>query len=405
MRAKSFVKRPLVVAITLALCSSGSAIAAQAEDNSANGEPLPIIATDSDNILGQYAGGKAQANSKNPNAISIVNGNTYVSINSKVSFDKDKGYFEGLTKGVSGGGLASSVMGTNALSQVNGNAEITIHNGFIANECANLDVFTKEESDENPDETLNFYKYLPMGVLGGGAAFALDGNGDISTSSNQNSIANATIRDTKISLTGTTSGFGVVGGGFAQAQYSDAQPSSLDLFAEADSETEADNNKALTRIEAESIVGNITINVDLANTPDAKTIESLKDAQSSSAFIDKNVVFYVVGGGVASASGGDENVSVKATVSNTNSTLNYRRGYIVGSFGGGVAHSAILGEALAQTSGNIVTNIYKDATVVGAYGGGLAVHDCLNLAGAQGWAHVVAQNTTMNIDGTADIDQ
>ena len=38
MRAKSFVKRPLVVAITLALCSSGSAIAAQAEDNSANNQ-------------------------------------------------------------------------------------------------------------------------------------------------------------------------------------------------------------------------------------------------------------------------------------------------------------------------------------------------------------------------------
>ena len=379
MRAKSFVKRPLVVAITLALCSSGSAIAAQAEDNSANGEPLPIIATDSDNIFGQYAGGKAQANSKNPNAISIVNGNTYVSINSKVSLDEE-GYFEGVTLGVSGGGLASSVMGTNALSQVNGNAEITIHNGFIMDDGV----------------------ILPMGVLGGGAALALDEDeyGDVSTSSNRNSIANATIRDTKISLTGTTSGFGVVGGGFARAQYSDAQPSSLDLFAEADSETEEDNNETLTRIEATSEVGNITINVDLANTPNAETIESMKNAHSLSDFVDKNAVFYVVGGGVASASGGDENVSVKATVSNTNSTLNYRRGYIVGSFGGGVAHSEILGEALAQTSGNIVTNIYKDATVVGAYGGGLAFYDRANWVGSQGWAHVVAQNTTMNIDGT-----
>ena len=263
MRAKSFVKRPLVVAITLALCSSGSAIAALAEDNSANNqipvEPSPIIATDSDNIFGQYAGGKAQANSKNPKAISIVNGNTYVSINSKVSLDEE-GYFEGVTLGVSGGGLASSVMGTNALSQVNGNAEITIHNGFIANWGANLDVFMKEESDENPDEDPDerefFSEYLAMsmGVLGGGAAFALDEDehGYVSTSSKQDSIAKASIRDTKISLTGTTSGFGVVGGGFARAQYSDAQESSLDLFAEADSETEADNNKGSSVLVLES---------------------------------------------------------------------------------------------------------------------------------------------------------
>ena len=339
--------------------------------------------TGSANILAEYAGGKAEANLYNHNVKRIVNGNTYVSIDSKAKLDYQNGIAEGVTAGVSGGGLASSVMGTNALSQVNGNAEISIHNGFIM--------------------LMDSVETFPMGVLGGGAALALgeDEYGYVSTSSKQDSIAEATIRDTKISLTGTTSGFGVVGGGFAKAQYYNAQPSSLDLFAEADSETEEDNNKTLTRIEAESVVGNITINVDLANTPDIDTIKGQKEALTLSDFVDKNAVFYVVGGGVASAEGdeNDENVSVKATVSNTNSTLNYRRGYIMGSFGG-VAHSSYLGEALAQTSGNIVTNIYKDATVVGAYGGGLAFYDQGNQDEAQGWAHVVAQNTTMNIDGT-----
>lgn len=366
------------------------------------------------NVAGSVTGGAALG--VGGIATSTVEGNTTLNIASVV-YDKE---LEGLTVGVAGGGAAISTIGGSATSEVTGSTTVNANNA------------------------------LSVGLVGGGVAAAVDGTQigglikgnpigndegrsdfDVNASSASATVtiknvydggtANAKTGDTNISLTGTTTGIGVIGSGVAAATHS-----YTNRFGIAD-EKGTPIGSSVANVES----GKTTISVNLEKEGagfDPKLTEGLKNLvgnlnpkeenfigslqTSVGQLQDQSTVIALTGGGLAIAQDGDEvstseqvaekTASSKASVTNEGADIDLASGYVVGAFGGGVAVAQNRGEALAETTGDINITVGENMEAVGLFGNGAAYFTGKALAGTrdlQGKAVVTAQNTTINVTG------
>lgn len=381
------------------------------------------------NIAGYLNGGAAVA--IGGKAESIVNGNSNVNINANV----DGQNLEGLSVGVAGGGLAVSTLGSTAKSTVNGNTTINVNNGLTAgligggmagsvdatwvgskvvgDQIGNNGNFT-DITDEQLEKLLGMNGGIPDSTI------TLHGVYDGGT-------ATATTKDTNINLTGTTTAIGVIGGGVAGAVH--------DFVARGDEHGQRPDGVNQGQILGQSNanvqtgVTHIDVNVQsktgedltpadkgelisglkgIAQALTAKDkIEALKDATTK--LQDKGAVIGVIGGGVAVGYSGNnaglaENTELSkganATAINEGAEINLNNGYVVGTFGGGVALSNRTAHSTVETTGDININV-NGAEAIGVFGNGVAgMKDGIS---GHGFAKTTAKNTNININaGSVD---
>ena len=360
-----------------------------------NGDVTTMTAEGSNANIGAFANGGA-AVALGGQAESYVNGNSTLIIDSNVNVS---GNVDGITAGISGGGMAVSTIGGTAISEVGGNANIGINNG------------------------------LAVGVIGGGIA----GSGDITgaaeaikggqlgndngvmdatgaqleellgttlpdnmtitiTNAIQGGEATATVKgDTNIELTGNTTAIGVIGGGVAAASHTYT-------WKNDGTNTEAglgqdDVNKAFGSSKATADSGKATIVVDLESAdPDnvaaniggalSGIIGAVKDGDLSKinaeGVVGQGAVVGVFGGGMAFGQGSlrstidnaEEGAYVVATNDGADIILN--KGYAAGVFGGGAAGTLNNAQAVTDT-GAVNTFVGSGMKAVGLFGGGFAV--------------------------------
>lgn len=360
-----------------------------------NGDVTTMTAEGSNANIGAFANGGA-AVALGGQAESYVNGNSTFIIDSNVNVS---GNVDGITAGISGGGMAVSTIGGTAISEVGGNANIGINNG------------------------------LAVGVIGGGIA----GSGDITgaaeaikggqlgndngvmdatgaqleellgttlpdnmtitiTNAIQGGEATATVKgDTNIELTGNTTAIGVIGGGVAAASHTYT-------WKNDGTNTEAglgqdDVNKAFGSSKATADSGKATIVVDLESAdPDnvaaniggalSGIIGAVKDGDLSKinaeGVVGQGAVVGVFGGGMAFGQGSlrstidnaEEGAYVVATNDGADIILN--KGYAAGVFGGGAAGTLNNAQAVTDT-GAVNTFVGSGMKAVGLFGGGFAV--------------------------------
>ncbi|PWM79706.1 MAG: hypothetical protein DBY32_02265 [Phascolarctobacterium sp.] len=321
-------------------------------------------------------------------AVSTVDGNTNLTINSKVDFTN--GAIDGLTAAVTGGGLAVSTIGGTAASEVTGTTNVRVHDG------------------------------VAIGVIGGGAAAAVDATGvveailypdrqigndngtsDITVSgitvdvkdAIQGGTATATTGDTNITLTGDTTALGVVGGGITAASHTYTWKND-DTNKEAGL-TEDNINDAYGSSTATATTGKATIVVNLESEVDpGKVAGNIGGALSSvisavkggnlediklSGIAGQGGAVGVFGGGVAFGQGsmratidGEGEGAYAAATNEAGADIYLLNGYAAGVFGGGAAGT--LNNAKAETNtGAVNTYIGKDMNAVGVFGGGFAL--------------------------------
>lgn len=377
------------------------------------------------NVAGFTGGGMAMA--IGGEATSNVNGDVNININSKVDVNNK---FDGITAGIAGGGTAVTTIGGKATTTT-GNTNISINNGLSA------------------------------GIIGGGIATAIDATGvaeavidpnkqygndagyvDITAeqlginnvllkdlvikveNAVQGGAATATTKDTNISLTGDTSAVGIVGGGMAVASHTYTWKG--DKTAEGNYNVNDSFGTSIAT--ANTGKTNITINVDSSKmTGDQKSKiltalgalkgdvslenlqKTLKEIQGTGAIVG------VTGGGISIAQGssrsnmegtsgnwgeGENPQGAYATVTNKGADINLVNGYVVGTFGGGMAITDNNAKATTETTGDININVGNGTEAIGVFGNGLAYFTgsadggTKNLAGS---ANVIAQNSTINV--------
>ncbi len=386
------------------------------------------------NVAGFAGGGLAMG--MGGEAASTVNGAVNINIDSDVELmDGASGNskFDGITAGITGGGAAVTTLGGKADTQV-GTVNIKINDGLSA------------------------------GIIGGGVAAAVDatggaevimggqlGNDDGTVTIDENNLAKlgftlpkqitsvditidnavyggeatSVTGDTNITLTGTSSAAGIVGGGVAISSHTYTWKGD----GTAAEDYNVNDSFGYSKATAESGKTTITINVDSSKmTGEQKskvinTLKALKDTQDLSAvnvalkeIQDTGTVVGIVGGGVAVAQGsnrsnmegtsgnwGENGQGAYSNVTNTGADINLVNGYAVGTFGGGMAVADNNAQADAETLGDININIGNGTEAVGVFGNGLAYFTGsqqtaegknANLAGS---ANVVAQNTAINV--------
>lgn len=377
------------------------------------------------NVAGFTGGGMAMA--IGGESTSNVNGDVNININSKVNVNNK---FDGITAGIAGGGTAVTTIGGKATTTT-GNTNISINNGLSA------------------------------GIIGGGIATAIDATGvaeavidpnkqygndagyvDITAeqlginnvllkdlvikveNAVQGGAATATTKDTNISLTGDTSAVGIVGGGMAVASHTYTWKG--DKTAEGDYKVNDSFGTSIAT--ANTGKTNITINVDSSKmTGDQKSKiltalgalkgdvslenlqKTLKEIQGTGAIVG------VTGGGISIAQGssrsnmegtsgnwgeGENPQGAYATATNKGADINLVNGYVVGTFGGGMAITDNNAKATTETTGDININVGNGTEAIGVFGNGLAYFTgsadggTKNLAGS---ANVIAQNSTINV--------
>ena len=379
------------------------------------------------NIAGYLNGGAAVA--IGGKAESIVNGNSNVNINAKV----DGQNLEGLSVGVAGGGLAVSTLGSTATSTVNGDTTINVNNGLTAglvgggmagsvdatwvgskvvgDQIGNNGNFT-DITDEQLEKLLGMNSGIPDSTI------TLHGVYDGGT-------ATATTKDTNIKLTGTTTAVGVIGGGVAGAIHNfvargdehGQRPDGVNQgqilgqsnanvqtgITHIDVNVQSKTGEDLTPADKGELINGLK---GIAQALTAKDkIEALKDATTK--LQDKGAVIGVIGGGVAVGYSGNnaglaENTELSkganATATNEGAEINLNNGYVVGTFGGGVALSNRTAHSTVETTGDVTVNL-NGAEAIGVFGNGVAG---MKISG-HGFAKTTAKNTNININaGSAD---
>ena len=356
------------------------------------------------NIAGFANGGAAIA--IGGKATSIVNGTSNLSIdNSKL----DKNNIEGISLGVSGGGLALSTLGSTATSKVSGSSNIDITDGLSIGTLGG-------GIASSIDATLigDLIRKAPVGNDNGTSDTTIGGVDVVLSDVYNGGTATSYIGDTNINLNGTNTSMLTVGGGLALASHN--------YLAKGDQGYETQKGQPIGTSTAITSAGKSTINVNLTGatdktkdelmslfSPDGLNKNSLKDIVYG--FSGKSAALGVIGGGVAIASGDDELTSdtdiISSTAKSTNAgaEINLIKGYVVGSFGGGLTAALNNANASHESTGDVVTNVSKDAEVVAAFGNGLAYYLGSSNGGQNnlhGLSSVTATNTTMNIDGSVD---
>ena len=356
------------------------------------------------NVGGFFTGGAAIA--VGGNATSTLNGNATFTADSKVKTD----WMDGFTAGISGGGAAVSALDGTAASTVNGNASVAIKDGLSAGiigggaavsadatGIVGLITGTSYGNDAKAptEDNENGYKPGYVTIESGSLGITADGAGE-------GGEATAVVSgDVNVQLTGTTTAAGILGGGLAAAEHQ--------YGVKYDSETKG---QASGSSYAKTEVGGTTnILVDLTQAGKDYSADSFGEAVGADGvdlqkLAGQNVVIGLVGGSTAAAFG-DANSRAEATSSDVN--IDLRKGYVAGTFGGGIAiaaHDKVTQKAdgdsqISATSdaGNINILVEKDAKAVGLFGNGLAVgmeYDDGYHTEASGWK--VAENGKGNTE-------
>lgn len=367
------------------------------------------------NVVGFTGGGMAMG--IGGTATSNVNGNVNINIDSTdastpVEDNPNWDEINGLTAGIAGGGTAVTTIGGTAQSTVGGNTSITIKNGISA------------------------------GVLGGGVAASIAANDIIQNQSinNDGSIklfddsvtvnnfvnggtATSTTADTNISLTGKTSAAGIIGGGMAVATNSygknltvSGAESLMDETVYSTSIANATTGKTNIIVNVENGMSKDTIKAEVINAlknlksdeeNETKPIDIKNLSNALQAVKGKGVVVGVTGGGVSIAQGSNEiklgesnNSGANAISINTGTNIDLVNGYVVGTFGGGIASATNNSTATSETTGDITINVGNDTEAIGVFGNGLAYYTGSSNGGKKqldGSANVIAENSTINI--------
>lgn len=351
------------------------------------------------------------------NAVSTVNGNTVLDINSVVNID---GGLDGVTAGVAGGGLAVSTLGGHAQSDVNGTAGINITNGLAAGvvgggvavsaDTAGLlnkgnNDGTITVTDEQIEGLLNMASGIPDGTITVNKAV-------------EGGTAKANVQDTAIKLEGNTVAGGIIGGGLAVASHNYAVRENCGEAPEG-----YKVGDPLGSSYAESNIGTSNIHINLDSDTLLNGNVSLSQVKINLLQGDENtgIVAGVFGGGAAAAVG-DANSKATATADAVN--MYVENGYVAGAFGNGLALSVYdkgtdktdadsTLTAKSETTGDINITVDKAAKVVGLFGNGLAagVEATINTnntakkntaSGENPNAEVVANNINIDVLGAVD---
>lgn len=329
------------------------------------------------NVGGFFTGGAAIA--VGGNATSTLNGNATFTADSKVKTD----WMDGFTAGISGGGAAVSALDGTAASTVNGNASVAIKDGLSAGiigggaavsadatGIVGLITGTSYGNDAKAptEDNENGYKPGYVTIESGSLGITADGAGE-------GGEATAVVSgDVNVQLTGTTTAAGILGGGLAAAEHQ--------YGVKYDSERKG---QASGSSYAKTEVGGTTnILVDLTQAGKDYSADSFGEAVGADGvdlqkLAGQNVVIGLVGGSTAAAFG-DANSRAEATSSDVN--IDLRKGYVAGTFGGGIAiaaHDKVTQKAdgdsqISATSdaGNIKITVKGNAKAVGLFGNGLA---------------------------------
>lgn len=390
------------------------------------------------NVAGLMNGGAAVA--LGGDSTSIVTGDSSVTIDSKVNFTDAK---DGVTGVVTGGGVAMTTFGGTATSDVQGSTTITINNGltgFVAGGgiAAAVDATGVAEQIYKPGgnelQMGNNNGYVDItdeqleSLLG---TKIPDGTIKIDNAI-QGGTATAKTGDTNIILEGTTTAAGILGGGIAVSSHTyTVKDGSIDKTIEGYATNDAYGKSVAT---AES--GKTTINVDLDSSKldKGKLVNAMVDLKGALSELkaghefdalnkglealgkaeDQGAALGVIGGGMAIAQGSSRtNLNDKglndqgafSTATNKGAEINLVKGYVVGTLGGGVAGALNNATAKAETTGDIVINVFEGAEAIGVAGNGLAYFTGKSEGGTKhlaGTATVTAQNTAINLAGKAD---
>ncbi|MDO4920678.1 MAG: autotransporter domain-containing protein [Phascolarctobacterium sp.] len=367
-------------------------------------------------------------------ADSFVTGNTVLSVDSTVNGQN----IEGVTVGLAGGGAAITTLAGTANSEVGGTATVTINNSLSAgvigggvaaaidaSEIGNLikypDGDNRIGNDGDPDNIYSDVSIIKLNHV------------------NQGGTATANTGNTNISLTGTTTAAGVIGGGLAVATHGYVGKT-------GDIENKSVGNSIAT-VETKKNTINVALdteNLDKGNLIGAvKKFESV-DTTNSNGLITglqaiigydaktntegngaagNGAVVGVIGGGAAVAldnainpltsdaryPNADGYVGAQAKAEFGGAEINLQSGYAVGTFGGGLAAATNFANATSKTAQGIVINA-NGAEAIGVWGNGVAYFTGKENASAErnnlaGKALVEAVNTTINInDGEYGVD-
>ena len=391
------------------------------------------------NVAGLMNGGAAVA--LGGDSTSTVTGNSNIFIDSKVDFNKA---IDGVTGVITGGGVAMTTFGGTATSDVQGDANISINNGltgFVAGGgiAAAVDATGVAEQVYKPDG-----KELQLGKDNGYVDITdeqlesllgtkiPDGTIKIDNAI-QGGTATSKIGNTNITLTGTTTAAGILGGGIAVSSHTYTWKGDGTNTEEKDKYAVNDAyGKSVAT--AESGKTTITLDLDSTNLDKGKLVQAVTDLKGALSELkaghefdalnkglealkkaeDQGAAVGVIGGGMAIAQGSSRtNLNDKglndqgafSTATNKGAEINLVNGYFVGTFGGGVAGALNNATAKAETTGDIVINVFEGAEAIGVAGNGLAYFTGKSEGGTKhlaGTATVTAKNTAINLAGKAD---
>ena len=409
--------------------------------------------------VGAFANGGA-AIAIGGEANSVVNGDTNFYINGyEVNEDGSQGDGISMTKGVngvaaglSGGGVAVTTIGGTATSTVNGNTNIIVTDSIVGaviggGVAASVDATGVAEAVLFPDKQIgNNVGYSDVtdeqleALLGMGNEIP-----DATIVINnvvQGGTAKATTKDTNITLEGTSTGVGVIGGGLAAAAHTyTVRPENEGGALPDGYEVNDEYGKSVATAETGRATINVALDSSNFNRVDfMEAISGMKDAVSSIAggsefagldaakealkgAANQGAVAGVFGGGMAVSQSGNRNnlddeglndQGAFATANTAGADINLHSGYAAGVFGGGVAAAINNSHAEANMTDTVNINVYNTMneedknTVIGIFGNGLAYYtgsyktstgENANLEGA---AKVTAKDTNINVDGMVD---
>lgn len=358
------------------------------------------------NVIGWMNGGLAAGIGSK--AISAVTGNSYISI---TGGQKDDPYGKDAQDGENGPVPDLLPQVTNILDAMKGSGISAI--GVTGGGAAVTTIGGTATADVKGSTQIDVDDAAVIGVIGGGAAASVDATGVVEAlglgtagqvgnndgisdtsvagivdvtvhQSIEGGTASATTGNTNISLNGSTTAVGVLGGGAAIASHT------YEFRKGGAGESE---HKAWKNSIAETTTGKSTIVVE-TNGKDASAIgdavkniislgqnlntEGAGAAADLSGLNDKGVALGLFGGGAAFGQGSlraelSEGNGATA-VSNTNgSDILLNSGYAAGVFGGGAAVTLNLARAEANMTDDINIATADGMKTIGIFGGGLAL--------------------------------
>ena len=381
------------------------------------------------NVAGYANGGAAVA--LGGDSTSIVNGSSNIVIDSTVNFTEHK---DGATGVITGGGMAVTTFGGTANSEVKGDVNISINNGltgFVAGGgmAAAVDATGVAKQIYKPGGVEQQY-----GNDGGYVDITTDQIGInqidgkiVIDNAIQGGTAASKVGNTNITLTGTTTAAGILGGGIAVSSHTYTWKGDGTGTEEGYAVNDAYGQSIA---KAESGKTTITVDLDSSNLDKGKLVSAIADMKGALSELkaghefnalnkglealkkaeDQGAVVGVVGGGMALAHGSNSSNLVNdqgatSTATNAGAEINLVKGYAVGTIGGGIAGAMNNATAKAETTGDITVNVLENAEAVGVFGNGVAYYTGSSNGGTKhltGTATVTAQNTNINLAGKVD---